>query len=137
MRISEMRDNPHQMSLADRIRERLRATGQTANAASKAGGLNRDYIGDLLEAFDDEELPNPNPRLDSLINLAKGLECTLGDLLADDAPRSTREARILSYYRAVPDSEQPAVEAVVLALLKTSKSTSVVQRLQKARKKTR
>ncbi|MCH8069095.1 MAG: hypothetical protein IID16_07525, partial [Candidatus Marinimicrobia bacterium] len=87
------------MSLANRIRERLRVTDQTANAASSLGGLNRDYIGDLLNEFDNPKKADPNPRLDSLIKLAKGLRCQLSDLTGENDPSPVDEAEILSNYR--------------------------------------
>ncbi len=135
MRIAEMRDNSHQMSLADLIRERLRVTGQKPNAASKRAGLNRDYIGDLLEVFDDEELPDPNPRRDTLVKLAKGLECTAQYLVEDSAPQSSDEAEWLYLYRTLPDNERQRAKNVVVALLPSLKSDSEKPRTKRAQKK--
>lgn len=129
-----MRDNARPMSLADLISERLQITGQTANAASVRAGLNRDYLGDLLELFADKEVPDPNPRRDTLIKLAKGLECTVEHLMKDGASQSSEEAEFLYLIRAFPDNERPRAKAVLEALLQSLKPESEVLPPKKARK---
>lgn len=75
MQKRESRDNDRVMNqdLAHRIRQRLDATGQTANEASRRAGLDRDYIGDLFKTYEKGDLRSP--RMDTLAKLAKALRC--------------------------------------------------------------
>lgn len=71
---SLIRDNPRmeresRKALLERIDLRLAELGISPHAASKAGGLNPDYIRDLKR----EEVGSPT--LDKLAKLAKGLQC--------------------------------------------------------------
>lgn len=62
------------ITLADRIRERLKATGKSASAVSLEAGLSRSAIRDILNG------KAGSPRMDTLLKLAGPLGCTVAFL---------------------------------------------------------
>ena len=63
------------MAISDRITDRLQALGLTPNAASVKAGLPRDAVRDILQG------KSRHPRADTLLKLARALECDLSYLL--------------------------------------------------------
>ena len=114
----DLRDNSRGMkeTLANRIRVRLEATGQSANAASQKAGLDRDYIGDLLKRFDAGE--TQNPRTDTIAKLAKALTCD-GEWLASGRRPPAEDNQIqeaLTLLSGLPDDQRENALVVLRAL---------------------
>jgi transcriptional regulator with XRE-family HTH domain len=73
-------------NLRSRIQERLVATEQSSQGAALKAGLSRDFVRDLLSG------KSRHPRADTLMKLARALECDPGYLLGlMEAPNGSRK----------------------------------------------
>lgn len=86
-------DDMAETTLQDRIRERLKAVGKSAAAASVEAGLGNTAIRDILSG------KTKSPQLATLIKLAGPLECTL-EYLAGSPPRPPRPPEPYDSYTA-------------------------------------
>lgn len=75
------------MSIADQITKRIAELKLTPNEASVKAGLPRGFVGDILSG------KSKHPRADSIMKLARALECDPGYLLTSDETWAPVERR--------------------------------------------
>lgn len=80
-------------TLADRIRERLKAVGKSASAASTEAGLSNTVIRDILSGR------VTSPQLGTLVKLTGPLECSI-EFLTGSVPKPPRPPEPYDSYRA-------------------------------------
>lgn len=74
--------------VADEIRRRLRARGWTAKQLSLTAGLNESYVRDVLSR------KSQRPRIAELLKIANALDCTVNDLISQEAVSDSRVRKL-------------------------------------------
>jgi transcriptional regulator with XRE-family HTH domain len=87
------------MGFGENLRKLRDARGWSENELYRRSGVSQGVINRL------ENEPNPNPKMHTLINLAKGLEVSLDTLVGDSEPSALVD-RIESMERRISDLER-------------------------------
>ncbi len=82
------------LAFAVRLRRRREEKELTQEKAAEAAGVSRNHYQLLESGLSDRAKKSPaNPRLSTLLELARALDCTVGDL-ADDLHAEHRDAAV-------------------------------------------